>query len=105
MIIALLQPLERPDAILRQLRFAVRHERFGEEARFPIRALVLARGGLLALAFFEVLFDFGRLAVLLVEDGFGNAVPEAAAFVGQLLGFGWDDLGDGPEGVEIDEEL
>ena len=105
MIIALLQPFQRPSPVIGQIRFPIRHECFGEESWFPFRALVLAGRRFLALPFFEFLFEFGGLTVLLVEDGFGDAVPEAPAFVGELLILGWDDLGDGPERVKVDEEL
>lgn len=105
MIIPFLQPLQRPPPIFCKQRFSGGHQRFGEEPGLPFGALVLACGRLLPLLFLELLFQFRGLAVLLVEDGFGDAVPEAAALVAELLGFGRDDLGDRPEGVEVDEEL
>ena len=57
------------------------------------------------MAFLQLLFDLRRLAVLLGENGFRDAVPEAATFVGELLGFRRDDLWDGPERIEVDKQL
>lgn len=105
MEVVLLQPLQCPSSLLVELRLPIRHERLGEKPWFELYTVILARGGFLALPFLELLFDFCGLAVLLVEDGFGDAVPEAAALGGELLVFRRDDFRGGPEGVQIDEEL
>lgn len=105
MIITLLQALQRPASFVRKFRLSIRHESLGKEAWFELRALVFACRSFLPLPLFEFLFDFCGLSVLLIEDGFGNAVPEAPALGGKLLVFGRDDLRDGPQRIEVDKEL
>lgn len=77
----------------------------GEKPRLPLQPLLLAGRGLLALALFELLLQLRRLVVLPVQYGFRDTLPKPPAFVPQLLGLWGDDLGQGPEGFEVDEEL
>lgn len=95
-IVPFLQTLQCPPSIFRKVGPPIRHERFGEKTWLPFRAFVFPRRGFLTLLFLEFLFQLRGLAELLVLNGFGDAVPEAAALIAELLAFGRDDLGSGP---------
>lgn len=79
-----------------QMRSPILRDRFFEKPRSPLSSLLFPRVRFFALPLFELLLDVGGLGVPLLKDRSCHTVPEAAGFVGELLVFRRDDLGDGP---------
>lgn len=96
---SLMQPPQRLLPIPRQIRSPRRRQRARKKPRPPLLPLLLPLRRLLSLALLNLLLERSSEGVLFIDDGVGDALPEFAGLVGELLGDWGYEFGDGGEGV------